>query len=149
MPHLRYVNSFLGDIGAYCNPHIGFLIRALLKSRSGFEHSSNLIHYFARHIVQLGLFATIWNLTAMATWFLMPNYTIYAFFDATSGSVYTHVSGPFPRPVCICRNGIFRWYLIRSHPVHDCGSAWPHQATLRWGCPEWCSTWLALIPDLC
>jgi hypothetical protein len=103
-----YVNSFLGDIGAYCNPHIGFLIRALLKSRSGFEQSSNLIHYFARHIIQLGLFATIWNLTAMATWFLMPNYTIYAFFDATSGSVYTHVSGPFPRPVCICRNGLFR-----------------------------------------
>jgi hypothetical protein len=69
----------------------GFLIRALLKSRTGFEKSSNMIHYFARRIIQLGLLATIWNLAALATWFLMPKYDIYTFFDATSGSVYTHV----------------------------------------------------------
>ena len=94
MPHLRYVNSFLDDVGAYCNPHIGFLIRALLKSRTGFDESSNLIHYFARRVIQLGLLATIWNLAAMATWFLEPAYDIYTFFDSTSGSIYTHVSGP-------------------------------------------------------
>jgi len=50
-----------------------------------------MIHYFARRIIQLGLLATIWNLAALATWFLMPKYDIYTFFDATSGSVYTHV----------------------------------------------------------
>jgi hypothetical protein len=108
MLHLRCVSLLFGDVGAYCNPHIGFLIRALLNSRGGFEKSNSLIRFFTRHVIQIGLFATIWSLAAMGTWFLMPNYTIYAFFDATSGSVYTHVSGPFPQLVCISRNGIFR-----------------------------------------
>jgi hypothetical protein len=31
----------------------------------------------------------------MATWFLLPKHTAYAFFDLTAGSIYTHVSGPF------------------------------------------------------
>jgi hypothetical protein len=67
-----------------------------LRSRSGLEKTSNLIHYIARRVIQLGLFAMIWNFTAMATWFLMPKYTVWSFFDTTSGAVYTHVGGPFP-----------------------------------------------------
>jgi len=68
-----------------------FLIRALLKSRSGFEKSDSLVHYLTRRVVQLGLFAVIWSLAGMATWFLLPKYTVYAFFDMTSGSIYTHM----------------------------------------------------------
>jgi len=85
--------SSLVDVGAYCDRYIAFLIRALLKSRSGFEKSDSLVHYLTRRVVQLGLFAVIWSLAGMATWFLLPKYTVYAFFDMTSGSIYTHVSG--------------------------------------------------------
>jgi hypothetical protein len=85
--------SSLVDIGAYCDRHIVFLIHALLKSRSGFEKSDSLVHYLTRRVVQLGLFAVIWSLAGMATWFLLPKYTVFAFFDMTSGSIYTHVSG--------------------------------------------------------
>lgn len=96
MLHLRCVSLLFGDIGAYCNTHIGLLVRALLNSRGGFEKSNNLIRFLTRRVIQLGLFATIWSLAAMGTWFLMPRYNIYAFFDFTSGPVYTHVSEPLP-----------------------------------------------------
>lgn len=68
-----------------------FLIRALLKSRSGFEKSDSLVRYITRRVIQLGLFAVIWSLAGMATWFLLPKYTVFAFFDMTSGSIYTHM----------------------------------------------------------
>ena len=84
--------SSLVEVGAYCDRHIGFLIQALLKSRSGFKKSDSLVHYLTRRVVQLGLFAVIWSLAGMATWFLLPKYTVFAFFDMTSGSIYTHVS---------------------------------------------------------
>ena len=87
-------HSSLVDVGAYCDRHIGFLIRALLKSRSGFENSDSLVHYLTRRVVQIGLFAVIWSFAEMATWFLLPEYAVFAFFDMTSGSIYTHVSGP-------------------------------------------------------
>ena len=86
-------HSSLVDVRAYCDRHVGFLIRALLKSRSGFKKSDSLVHYLTRRVVQLGLFAVIWSLAGMATWFLLPKYTVFAFFDMTSGSIYTHVSG--------------------------------------------------------
>ena len=84
--------SSLVDVGAFCDRHIGFLIRALLKSRSGFEKSDSLVHHLTRHVVQLGLFAVIWSFAELATWFLLPKYTVVALFDMTSGSIYTHVS---------------------------------------------------------
>lgn len=86
----------LVDLGVYCDLHIAFLIRALMKSRSGFERSDGLVQYFTRRVIQLGLFAVIWSLAGMATWLLLPKYTIYALFDMTSGSIYTHVSGSLP-----------------------------------------------------
>jgi len=68
-----------------------FLIRALLKSRSGFKRSDNLVRYFTRRIIQLGFFAVVWSLAGMATWFLLPKYTVFTIFDMTSGSIYTHM----------------------------------------------------------
>lgn len=92
-PSFRVCYLSLADIRAYCDLHIALLIRALLKSRSGFEKSDSLVNYFTRRVIQLGLFAVIWSLAGMATWFLLPKYTVFAFFDMTSGSIYTHVSG--------------------------------------------------------
>jgi hypothetical protein len=66
----------------------------LLNSRSGLEKSDSLVHHVVRRVIQIGLFATTWSLVGMATWFLLPKYTVYAFFDMTVGSIYTHVSGP-------------------------------------------------------
>lgn len=74
----------------------------LLNSRSGFEKSDSLVHHVIRRVIQIGLFATTWSLAGMATWFLLPKHTVYAFFYMTVGSIYTHVSGPFSRiPECI------------------------------------------------
>jgi len=70
--------------------NIAFLTRALLNSRIGFEKSDNLVYYLT------GLFAAIWSLAGMATWFLLlPKYTVCAFFDMTTGSIYAHVSSLF------------------------------------------------------
>lgn len=45
-----------------------------------------------RRVIQIGLFAAIWSLAGVATWFLLPKYTIYALFEVTVGPIYTHVS---------------------------------------------------------
>lgn len=68
-----------------------FLTRALLKSRSGMKTSDSIVHHFVRNAVQSGLFATIWSLAALGTYFLLPKWTIYTIFDLTSGSIYTHM----------------------------------------------------------
>jgi len=54
-----------------------------------------------RRVVQLGLFAAIWSFAGVATWFLLPRYTIYALFDVTVGAIYTHVGVLSPRGVSI------------------------------------------------
>ena len=108
IPHFRCVDSSLVDVGSYHNLHLAFLIRVLLNSRISFEKSDNLVCYFTRRVIQLGLFATIWSFAGMATWFLFPKYTVYAFFDVTAGSIYTHVSNVmFLEPVIIYSNCIF------------------------------------------
>jgi uncharacterized membrane protein len=66
-------------------------MRPLLKSRTGSKKSDSLVRYLMRHVIQLGLFAAIWSFAGMATWFLLPRYTIYALFDVTVGAIYTHV----------------------------------------------------------
>jgi hypothetical protein len=68
-----------------------FLTRALLSSRSGMKRSNSIVHHFVRNAVQIGVFATLWSLTALGTYFLLPRWTIYTVFDMTSGSIYTHV----------------------------------------------------------
>jgi len=106
-PHFRCVGPSLVDVRSYL--HLAFLTRALLNSRIGFEKVDNLVYYLTRRVIQLGLFAAIWSLGGMATWFLLPKYTVYGFFDMTTGSIYTHVSGPvLLEPLIVYRNGVFR-----------------------------------------
>ncbi|KAI0301483.1 hypothetical protein BC826DRAFT_989934 [Russula brevipes] len=68
-----------------------FLTRALLKSRSGFQKSDALVHYLIRRVIQVGLLTTTWAIAGSATWLLMPKYTVFAFFDSTTGSIHTHI----------------------------------------------------------
>ena len=108
-PHFRCVDSSPVQVRSYHNLHLAFLTRALLNSRIGFEKSDTLVYYLTRRVIQLGLFAAIWSLGGMATWFLLPKYTVYGFFDMTTGSIYAHVSGPvLLEPVIVYRNGFFR-----------------------------------------
>lgn len=136
----------LADVGAYCGLHIAFLIRALLKSRSGFERSDSLVRYFTRRVIQLGLFAVVWSLAGMATWFLLPKYTVFAFFDMTSGSIYTHVSSFLSQNPSAFKPDL-RCYLIRSYPAPNCGSASLNGTTLRCGRLHKCGVRFTLIFD--
>ncbi|KAI0251500.1 hypothetical protein BJV78DRAFT_1210104 [Lactifluus subvellereus] len=67
-----------------------FLTLALLKSRTGFQKSDGVVRYLVGRVIQIGFFATLWTVGGLATWFLMPKYVIYAFFDLTLGTIYTH-----------------------------------------------------------
>jgi len=69
-----------------------FLSRVLLKARGGIHQSDMAINYIVRSIIQTGFLATAWALAALATWFLLPDISVYRIFDITSGTVYTHVS---------------------------------------------------------
>ncbi|KAI0298394.1 hypothetical protein B0F90DRAFT_1862174 [Multifurca ochricompacta] len=39
----------------------------------------------------IGLFAAFWSIAELATYFMLPDWTIYTIFDMTSGSIYTHM----------------------------------------------------------
>ena len=93
MPHYVYVVSLLLNDNTYWNLHIGFLTLALLQSRTGFQKSDGVVRYLVGRVVQIGFFAMLWTIAGLATWFLMPRYVIYALFDVTSGTIYTHVGG--------------------------------------------------------
>ncbi|KAH9981355.1 hypothetical protein BGW80DRAFT_328814 [Lactifluus volemus] len=77
-----------------------FLSRALLGSRSGIQGSDQVIRYLVRSVIQIGLFAMIWAIAGLATYFLEPNFGMYALLDATSGLIYTHMiyDGLLSRP---------------------------------------------------
>ncbi|KAI0251536.1 hypothetical protein BJV78DRAFT_1210478 [Lactifluus subvellereus] len=68
-----------------------FLSRALLMSRSGIQKSDHVVNHLVRNVIQLGLFATLWAIAGLATWFLLPQSTINTLFEMTSGSIYTHM----------------------------------------------------------
>jgi hypothetical protein len=72
-------------------------MRSILNSSSGLEKLDSPVHHVIRRAIQIGLFATTWSLAGMATWLLLPKHIVYAFFDMTAGSIYTHVSGLFSR----------------------------------------------------
>jgi hypothetical protein len=82
-------------------PRVVFLVRSLLKSRSGVRTSDSVVHYIVRNVIQTGLLATTWAIAALVTWFLLPGVSAYRVFDITSGSVYTQVSSS--RAVQLCR----------------------------------------------
>ncbi|KAI0301397.1 hypothetical protein BC826DRAFT_989245 [Russula brevipes] len=78
-----------------------FLSRGLLESRSGLRSSDSIVNHLVRNVIQVGLFATIWSLAGLGTYFLLPRSTVYTIFDATSGSIYTHMiyDGLLSRPI--------------------------------------------------
>jgi len=67
------------------------LARALLASRSGMKRSDTIVNQLARNVIQTGLVATLWSMAALGTYFLLPRCTVFTIFNATSGSVYTHM----------------------------------------------------------
>jgi len=67
-----------------------FLVRALLKARSGLQRSDSVVRYLIRNVIQTAALATIWSIVSLATWFFLKRIVIYSVFDITSGSVYTH-----------------------------------------------------------
>jgi hypothetical protein len=70
---------------------IVFLSRVLLSSRSGMQGSDQVVNQLVRNAISIGLFAMLWAVAGLATYFLLPGNTVYIVFDATSGSIYTHV----------------------------------------------------------
>lgn len=48
--------------------------------------------YLVRNVVQVAALATIWSIAALVSWFWLNQIVLYSVFDATSGTVYTHVS---------------------------------------------------------
>ena len=71
-----------------------FLVRALLKARSGVQRSDLMVKFLIRNVVQTAVLATIWAIAALVSWFWLTKkgILVYRVFDITSGSVYTHVS---------------------------------------------------------
>ncbi|KAF8476314.1 hypothetical protein DFH94DRAFT_758395 [Russula ochroleuca] len=65
-----------------------FLARALLKSRSGVCRSDKMLRYLARNVIQTGVLATIWAISALVSWFWLKHLFVYRVFDITSGTVY-------------------------------------------------------------
>lgn len=71
-----------------------FLVRALLKARSGVQRSDLIVKFLVRNVVQTAALATIWAIAALVAWFWVKSILVYRVFDITSGTVYTHVSVP-------------------------------------------------------
>ncbi|KAI0276239.1 hypothetical protein BGY98DRAFT_716111 [Russula aff. rugulosa BPL654] len=67
-----------------------FLVRALLKARSGMKRSDSVVRYLVRNIIQTAALATIWSIAALVSWFWLKRIVFYTVFDKTSGTVYTH-----------------------------------------------------------
>jgi len=67
-----------------------FLVRALLKSRSGVRRSDTIVDYLIRSAIQTGFLATAWAIAALVTFFFLPKMAAYRIIDLTSGTVYTH-----------------------------------------------------------
>ena len=72
---------------------IVFLVRTLLKSRTGVRRSDTVVNYLVRATIQTGGLATAWAIAGLVTWFFLPRIYAFRVIDITSGSVYTHVSG--------------------------------------------------------
>ncbi|KAF8495957.1 hypothetical protein F5888DRAFT_1707883 [Russula emetica] len=67
-----------------------FLVRALLKARSGIQRSDMMVKFLARHAIQTAALATIWTIAALVSWFWLNRIALYSIFEITSGTVYTH-----------------------------------------------------------
>ncbi|KAI0296486.1 hypothetical protein B0F90DRAFT_1031075 [Multifurca ochricompacta] len=61
------------------------LSRVLLSSRSGLQKSDRIVNHLIRNVIKNGLFATLWSIAGLATYFLLPDWAIFVIFDMTSG----------------------------------------------------------------
>jgi hypothetical protein len=50
------------------------------------------VNYLVRATIQTGSLATTWAISALVTWFFLPNISAFRFFDITGGAVYAYVS---------------------------------------------------------
>jgi len=88
----RYATSvvwYISQTAAECLISF-FLVRALLKARSGIQRTDSMVKYLVRNAVQIAALATIWALVSLVSWFWLKSVLVYRVFDITSGSVYTH-----------------------------------------------------------
>ncbi|KAF8495959.1 hypothetical protein F5888DRAFT_512800 [Russula emetica] len=67
-----------------------FLVRALLKARSGIQRSDMMVKFLVRSVIQTAALATIWAIASLVAWFWLNRILVYRVFDITSGTVYTH-----------------------------------------------------------
>ncbi|KAI0276238.1 hypothetical protein BGY98DRAFT_716006 [Russula aff. rugulosa BPL654] len=67
-----------------------FLVRTLLKARSGMQKTDMMVKYLVRNVIQTAGLATIWAIAALVARFWLTRVLIYRVFDITSGTVYTH-----------------------------------------------------------
>ena len=83
-----------------------FLVRALLKARSGMKRTDLMVRYLVRNVIQTAALATIWAIAALVAWFWLKHILVYRVFDITSGTVYTHVSVSFVQGYCRLKENI-------------------------------------------
>jgi len=77
---------------AICESVITILLtRALMKSRSGYPRTDNIVNRIIHSVIQIGLLGSICALASLATWFSLRSTTVYEAFDMIVGSIYTHV----------------------------------------------------------
>jgi hypothetical protein len=51
-----------------------------------------MLRRLARNVIQTGVLATIWAISALVSRFWLTDVFVYRVFDMTSGTVYMHVS---------------------------------------------------------
>ncbi|KAI0298358.1 hypothetical protein B0F90DRAFT_1733204 [Multifurca ochricompacta] len=86
------ISVFWHGLQAICEYLIMFfLARMLLSSRSGLRRTDRVVNHLVRHVIQIGLLATLWAIAGLVTWLLLPGSTVFVIFDMTSGSIYTHM----------------------------------------------------------
>jgi hypothetical protein len=97
-----YTSQTTAECLISCKPHFSssvdvltfvvFLVRALLKARSGIQRSDLMVKFLVRNVIQTAALATIWAIASLISWFWLKHILVYRVFDITSGTVYTHVS---------------------------------------------------------
>ena len=99
-------------------PGIVFLVRSLLKSRTGVRKSDTVVNYLVRATIQTGGLATAWAIAGLVTWFFLPKIYAFRVIDITSGSIYTHVSDSSSDSLFhlkVAQQAIFDTLLSRAH----------------------------------
>ncbi|KAA1467185.1 hypothetical protein DENSPDRAFT_230222 [Dentipellis sp. KUC8613] len=68
----------------------GLLAYSLLKSKSGFRRTDNVLNRLVRGAIQTGVFAGIFSLSDLATFLQYPDTNMYGMFAIPIGRIYTN-----------------------------------------------------------